>query len=237
MRALPDARLIDRSRDIHVISIRLIAVSGAVFVALLLAGGGVWTRVNPGTLTVWGIATVALLTMADIIRTYEVGMLNIAHRQRTFAAWNVVDAWARPLMAVLLVIAIAPVSPAVIVAYAFATLIVYAGFRRFRSIAVAAPDTPQTDQDKDTDWVRLTNASLKRYALPLVPVALFGWLIGVADRFILASLAGVAETGLYIAAYALASAPLLAVATIFTNVFARASTTLTRATTTYGNVI
>ncbi len=219
MRALPDSRLAGRAQDLHSLSFQLLTLSVSAFGCLLLAGSLIWIFLSSDSASMWAIGAVAILTVVDVLRTFEIGMLNVAHRQRAFSAWNAIDAWARPLFAIVFVVLAGPIASAVILGYTSATALTYAGFRRLQKARAPA----QTDLERSSinagDWHETTRSAMLRYAFPLVPVALFGWLTGVADRFVLAGLAGTAETGLYIAAYGLASAPLFALTKIFVNTF------------------
>jgi O-antigen/teichoic acid export membrane protein len=58
-------------------------------------------------------------------------------------------------------------------------------------------------------WVTETRIAMLRFAGPMVPLALLGWIISLSDRYILAGLTSPEQTGIYAAAYGLASAPFL----------------------------
>jgi len=53
--------------------------------------------------------------------------------------------------------------------------------------------------------------SMLRYSLPLVPLGLGDWLMNQSDRIVIAALLGTADAGVYSAAYALGSLPILVV--------------------------
>lgn len=59
---------------------------------------------------------------------------------------------------------------------------------------------------------RLARQSMWRYAAALVPLGLIGWANGVGDRYIIGGFLGLAEAGIYAAAYGLASRPLVMLA-------------------------
>ncbi len=65
--------------------------------------------------------------------------------------------------------------------------------------------TRPTDSDRDN-----ISVLLRRYALPLAPLAIFGWLSGMGDRYVIGGMLGLEQAGLYAAAYGLASRPFLA---------------------------
>jgi O-antigen/teichoic acid export membrane protein len=52
-------------------------------------------------------------------------------------------------------------------------------------------------------------AAVRRYAWPLAPLAVFGWLSGMGDRYVIAGLLSLHDAGLYAAACGLASRPFL----------------------------
>lgn len=217
MRALPDARLDARTAALDRLARHMVIVSAAGFGIIIAVGGVLWTARYPDAVAASTFVIVGGLAFADIARTYRLGMLNAGHRQRLFAAWNAADAWLRPLGAVVLVLLVGASADAILLGYALSTLAVYTLFGRFVHIRARAGEA--REGPAPAAWVVTTRSDLLRYARPLVPMAVLGWLIGVADRFILAGLAGTADTGLYIAAYGLASAPFLALASILVNAF------------------
>ncbi|MEM7540209.1 MAG: oligosaccharide flippase family protein [Pseudomonadota bacterium] len=211
MRHFADAKRNDSLAHFRSITIRIVQLSAALFALLLCVAGFLWAEYLGRSPAAVVFLLVAIFTVLDISRIYEVGILNVAHRQRVMAAWNIADAWARPFAAALVVMLAGATTTAVFIGYALAVLIVYAIFWRIAAQPVAAPSRAATD-------VRL-HKQLIDYALPLAPVALFGWTIGVADRFVLAHQDGPASAGIYIAAYGLASAPFLALSKIFVDLF------------------
>ena len=74
---------------------------------------------------------------------------------------------------------------------------------------VGGRDAPE---DADGGGTAELAASIRRYAWPLAPLAIFGWLSGVGDRYVIAGMLSLHDAGLYAAAYGLASRPFLMLA-------------------------
>src|SRR5439155_6457305 len=73
---------------------------------------------------------------------------------------------------------------------------------------VRGEDPPTSPPDA---WSETTRHAFLRYALPLVPLASFNWIMSLSDRYILAGVSGAGAAGLYAAAYGLGSQPFIVV--------------------------
>ena len=148
------------------------------------------------------IVILAILSI-DIARSMETTLLNAAQRQRTYALWAAGEAWIRPLFALAAMVFIEP-TPAMLLAGYFmgsaTCLFLFYVFGTPVSGMGSLLTTPQPPND--------TQRMLK-YALPLIPLAVIGWISGVGDRYVIGATLGIAEVGIYAAAYALVSRPFL----------------------------
>jgi O-antigen/teichoic acid export membrane protein len=173
--------------------------------ALLLGGAGwaVWTGA-PGA--AWSFAAVGLLTLLEAFRMFELRLLNAARRQMHHAGWSLADEALRFGCAIAATQLFGPEAVWVLLGYAAGVLLGIALFwsARVRTEGEAA----------DPAWTRQRRAQVARYALPLSLLAVVGWLFNFSDRFVLAAVVGTEPTGVYVAAYGLASQPFLLATTV-----------------------
>ncbi len=139
----------------------------------------------------------------DIARSMETTLLNAARRQRTYALWAVSEAWVRPLFALAAMVFFEPTPIMLLVGYfvGSATCLLL-----FYSIGTPVVDSgsPAAIKHQPKEAIRI-----RQYALPLIPLAVIGWISGVGDRYVIGSTLGLVEVGIYAAAYALVSRPFL----------------------------
>jgi O-antigen/teichoic acid export membrane protein len=151
------------------------------------------------------ILLVAGLLVCEVLRTFRLVFLTAARRQRPYALWLLMEAWARGLLGALAAW-LWPSAAAVLAGYLVATVLVYAGFR-------SAIDEPT---DSTGEAPASLSTEIKSCALPLIPLALVAWISALSDRYVLAGLDGLESAGLYAAAYGLVSRPftMLSLATL-----------------------
>lgn len=127
------------------------------------------------------------------------GLKQVLLYNRSFSAYTVWDtlqglvAIAAPVLVGLLL----PTPDAYGVTYALATLIL--------AIAIVGHRSPSIPSRQA---MRQLGVTLRTYGLPLMLGEGMAWIVSVADRFQIASLLGVEQTGLYAAAYQLFVAPM-----------------------------
>ena len=152
----------------------------------------------------WASWTLSLIICAlivvDIVRVQNTAVLSAMRSQRAYGAWLALESWLRPVAGCLAVWFVGNKAEWVLLAYFFASFVIWLLMRRFMPIE-QVPDG------------KLDNAAAQqefwRYTLPLLPLGLFGWLSGMADRYIINGVMTAADVGLYVAAYGLASRPVL----------------------------
>jgi O-antigen/teichoic acid export membrane protein len=178
---------------------RRLGLAVLIMETLAVAGGLVWSwkgRVNP-----WIVLTLAVFVVVDIGRSLEVTLYSASRRQRPAAIVSAAEALIRPLLivgaAIIFGATIASVLFATTISIAVTLLGIYVGVRREGlSGGVAIPPT--------------IAAEMRRYALPLIPVALLNWITSVSDRYVIEWLShDVSSVGIYAAGYGLISQPLL----------------------------
>jgi O-antigen/teichoic acid export membrane protein len=178
---------------------------------LLLAGGCIalaasLDQLGRGWLSpaVWALVLAGVAV--DVARTRALTEFNAAHRQGAFAALTALDAIARPVGAAALLWLAGPSLESLLAGQALGAAIVAAGFWRRLPAADTRLQRPGAAGPQRRAFLA--------YALPLSGVAIVGWAIGMADRYVVGGIVGLAAAGSYAAAYALGSRPLLLVGSI-----------------------
>jgi O-antigen/teichoic acid export membrane protein len=168
----------------------------------LVAMGAAIDRIWLHWLPLSGWALLLLGLVIDSFRTRQLTFLNAAGRQGEFALLTALDAVARPLAAAALVVLMGASLEALLAGQALGAGLVLAGFLAWsgRLGLFRAGDAPLPPAER---------ATFGAFALPLSGIALVGWATGMADRYIVGGLLGLAAAGTYAAAYALGSRPLL----------------------------
>lgn len=193
--------------------IHRLVMMAAVVIAL---GGGIYSIFSSQT---WHIGfVIAGLLVVDALHAFELAFFNAARRQRDAAIMQSANAWARPLMAIACAWIFGFNAEAAVAGYIAGSaliLLVARTILQFEGIS----SEPETQRSCDSsDHAKLSSA-IKRYALPLAPLAIFGWLSGMGDRYIIAGILTMQEVGLYAAAYGLASRPFLMLSTVIEQTF------------------
>ena len=207
IRFYPDWKMLGRVDVLRRVSVELITRLVAIAVLILASGWGV-AALSFGESWVIGIMISALLVI-DVLRSFELAFLNAARRQRSAAIVQMVDAWSRPLLAILSVMAFGSSAETALAGYIVGSLLVVLVMRLTLELEGAHPVLPTTSPVPSEPASDQLSAVIKRYALPLAPLAIFGWISGMGDRYVIGGLLSMAEVGLYAAAYGLASRPFL----------------------------
>ena len=179
--------------------------------ALLLAGGGIATALERAT---WiDVALVLLLFSADATRTLRISVLNAARRHAPYSIWVALDAWARPIAALVAIVTFGAVAQVALAAYVAVAVVLNLLLGRTAWNSGAGSGTPMdtTTAAIDGEPGRL-DRKIAQYALPLVPLALLAWVVNLGDRFAIGAILDDAAVGIYAAAYGLAAAPFMMVA-------------------------
>lgn len=178
---------------------------------LISVGGGVISLFSD---QMWYIGLlIAALLVIDALLAFELAFLNAARRQRVAAMMQSANAWCRPLMAIGTVWFFDFNAEAALLGYIIGSGLVLAASKwlvQFEGLSTRSRIITHVDSKNQIGLSR----AIKRYALPLAPLAVFGWLSGMGDRYIIAGILSLPEVGLYAAAYALASRPFLMLAAI-----------------------
>lgn len=180
----------------------LLTVVILLSVVALLAGVGL----SVAGATTWLPALLALggLAVVEVPRSLLMNRLTAERRQKSYAMVSILDAAARPLLAIAVVLILGSTSSAVLLGQALGAglgcFVLWHLLRRGRM----APATSPSEKA-----VRDARAEMLAYAYPLALFALVAWGILQGERYVVAGVLGLERVGVYAAASALASRPLL----------------------------
>ena len=171
-----------------------------VLAVVVLGAGAIWSRQTGSSYMVFPLLLLLLILMAG--RTLELSLLNAARRQKAYAVWQVAEAWAKPMLAVGAVVLLGSRPEAVLICYAAAVggiiLILH-----WKGVKLEGKSKARERAPLDKKVVK----ELMHYALPLLPLAIVGWVNSMGDRFIIGGMLGIKEVGIYAAGYGLMSMP------------------------------
>ena len=171
-----------------------VGLASVVFALGVCVEGALSGTATPGGTALLAVATV-LLVVAESLRAHEQAISVAQRRSLMVAVWQGSEAWLRPIMALGLICLVPGASVAgVLTGYALATglLALWVRQRQHR------PGEPAPD----------IRARLIRFSLPLMPLAIIGWVNGLADRYLIGALIDLRSVGLYAAVYGLSARPL-----------------------------
>jgi O-antigen/teichoic acid export membrane protein len=159
----------------------------------------------------WINIPVALLLVvlvgADGMQMFRTATLNASRQHRRYGAWQIAEAWGRPLLAYVAVSWLGVHPEIVLSSFIAVTAGIYAVMRLTADPASGGPHVRHEHEEK------LLHA-FQSYARPLTPLGLLGWLSGMADRYMIGGLLSAQSVGMYAAVYGLASRPILILSSI-----------------------
>ncbi|MDA8155229.1 MAG: lipopolysaccharide biosynthesis protein [Actinomycetota bacterium] len=174
----------------------LFRTTGMLILALAAAGFIFRQRMDPLLV----ISLIGLL-IVDVTRIREMNFLNAARRQRPFALWQASDAWARPLAALAVIFAFGVSAGKVLAGYFAGSLLVLVLFYKSLNRDAQAVNPGAEDGHMASE--------IRRFAMPLVPLAVISWITSISDRYLIGGMAGLQQVGIYAAVYGLVSQPFL----------------------------
>lgn len=161
--------------------------------AAIAVGEHAWRALVSGGL-------VAALCAAELWRTFHVSFLTAARKQRTTALWMGIEQLLRPLFAVASISWLGPRADAVLLAYLLATL-------GPACVFVGVVSTRLEPGSGIPAGAGELGSRIRLLAMPLLPVALFGAVVAVGDRYAIGWMWGLAAAGQYAVLYGLVSRP------------------------------
>lgn len=197
---------------------RLMLVIGLV----CLGGGLVYGRM--AVVSPWLGLLLMVLLAVELLRQVEVTLFSAARRQKPTAIWLAAEAWIRPALAWVAVMLTGTTATASLSGYVAASLIIFAVF----ALGTDREGLQKAENDSKNDAThcgsgtqtidsmeqfaqkeRHLSDALIRYALPLLPLGLIGWITGQADRYLIGGMFGIEQAGLYAAIYGTVSRPFI----------------------------
>ena len=152
------------------------------------------------------IVLLFILAAVDGMRLLRTTVMNASMQHHRYGAWQIGEAWGRPLLAYGVAIWWGVHAEIVLGAFIVTSLALY-GFMRHSTNPRST--MPAGDFNED-DLLR----KFENYARPLIPLGLLGWISGMADRYMIGGMLSAENVGMYAAAYGLASRPLLMLSSI-----------------------
>lgn len=169
--------------------------------------GGLYFRF--GTISYPAFLALVAFIVVQVMRNLEIGFLTAARHQKEVAIWSISEAWLKPAFAVLLILLLGNTTQSVLLGYFIALGIILLRFHLFPS-TVEGRNNSKTPIDKDAELV----TNIRRYAIPLVPMAFVAWISSLSDRYIISGMLGIGSVGIYAAGYGLISMPFIMVGDI-----------------------
>jgi O-antigen/teichoic acid export membrane protein len=181
-----------------------------LLVALILVIGPILSY-KSDELRLSTFVALAAIVVIETARTLDFVLLNAGQRHQPFALWSVLEAWLRPVCAILAVRLWGAEPGVVLVGYAVGS----GGLYLFMHVATRRDFGPRSDVVREREFRR----EMWAYALPLIPVALVGWVCSLSDRYIIGYYRGLEDVGIYAAAYGLAGKPISTLSSALTFTF------------------
>lgn len=174
-------------------------------------GGGIFSLFTDNP---WFIGIlIAVMLVIDTFFNFEQTFLNAGRLQRNSALMQTANAWVRPLTAIGSVWMLGSKAESALIGYVIGSALVLLIWK----IICRHETTNKVEHivnPLDSKYQIELSSAIKRYALPLAPLAVFGWLSGMGDRYIIAEILPMADVGLYAAIYGLTSRPFLMLSAI-----------------------
>lgn len=149
------------------------------------------------------IIALSALIAVDSARTVEMAFLSAKKQQRQYAMWSIMEAWSRPVLAVVAVLVLSVNVEVILVSYVVASMVALLCFKK---------GIDKSDQEySEVKLAQITNLTdeVRKYSRPLMPQGLVGWFGSLSDRYLLTAIVGLHEVGIYSAIFGLVSRPFL----------------------------
>jgi O-antigen/teichoic acid export membrane protein len=173
----------------------------AISMTLLLIGGIIYTSLN-NDISFILFAIAAGLLACDVALTLDTDLYNAARNHRHFVTITIGNAWLRPGLAVLAIYFLGSTAGAVLGGYFAATFLVLILLRILPVQRVGV-----VPGSKSSNNINELSKQIHKYAFPLIPLAVVGWVSSLSDRYLIAAFIDMKSVGLYAAAYNLMSMP------------------------------
>jgi len=149
------------------------------------------------------VISLSALVAVDSARTVEMAFLSAKKQQRQYAMWSIMEAWSRPLLAVVAVLVMGVNVEVILVSYVLASMAALLCF-------MSGNNKPHQEYSEvKLGQITSLTDEVRKYSLPLMPQGLVGWFGALSDRYLLAAIVGLHESGIYSAIFGLVSRPFL----------------------------
>lgn len=173
-------------------------------VVIILTGGAFYSRYNSMSYLVFPVLSAFLVV--QVMRILETTLFVAARRQKEAAIWDMAEAWAMPALAILTVLLVGVCPESILFGYLIAAGgILFCFF--LLPVKGEGKDTTKKIYPPDKRLMK----DIWNYAIPLIPLAIVGWINTLSDRYIIGGLLGTGEVGIYAATYGLIGTPFLIV--------------------------
>jgi O-antigen/teichoic acid export membrane protein len=179
----------------------LFQIVGSYTIFYLIAGYGYTVFLN-NSISYSLFILSSFLLCCEAACVLETDLYNAARMQSHFVCVQVSNAWLRPLFAVPAVFIFGANSVSIISGYLAATVLVVICLYVFpiKRIGIRQPE-------KVLDSIPKIKQDIRQYALPLMPLAVFGWISAFSDRYLIGAFLDIEQVGIYAVAYSLMSLP------------------------------
>jgi O-antigen/teichoic acid export membrane protein len=201
LRLYPDAAQQGEIWRLRRVAGRLLIWTSIAVLLLLLIGGGAYSHF--ARLPWLALILTALYFVFEITRTFETDLIQAARRQEVTGVVRASDAWLRPGLIVLAAVMISSTPSTIMGAHALTTVLILVWILLWVRREGVGHAGPKSDRD------RQIFRELLRYAIPLAPLALVGWVVGLSDRYLIEFFNGKEAVGIYGATYGLVAYPFL----------------------------
>lgn len=148
-----------------------------------------------------------ILVAVDGLRMLRTTILNASRQHHRYGAWQIGEAWGRPLLAYGAIVWLGIHTEIILGAYIVTSLTLYGLMNH------SIDPRPIVTHSRTLVEDDLLHKFVK-YGMPLIPLGVLGWISGMADRYMIGSLLSAENVGLYGAAYGLASRPMLMLSSV-----------------------
>jgi O-antigen/teichoic acid export membrane protein len=201
LRYYPEEAKKDQTSLLRHVANQIVQKRTVLLLAVILIFGAVYSIMTETSF--WVFIALAIILIVDIIRGMQSTYLAAARRHKVYSLWNVADAWVRPLSVVLVAIFIGTSLQTILFGYVMASAV----------LLVIITITVKSEYNSDAQPNSLLDPELskeiRKFALPLLPLIIVGWISGLSDRYIVGGILGLEQVGIYSAVYGLISRPFL----------------------------
>jgi O-antigen/teichoic acid export membrane protein len=180
-------------------------IGSGIGILFYIPGFIIWRTLRGGEIRLVLLFALVLMSLIDVPKTLRLVRLGADRLWRQFAVWSASEALLGVAFSAAALCLYRSAASLIIgqVAAATATLLLF-GFALF-------PTLPEDRAEVPPESERELRRKLLRYGAAFVPIAVFGWILNVGDRYALEGFLGPKEVGLYVAAYSIASRPFIMV--------------------------